>query len=133
MDDDFNTVEALAVLFDLANYLNRLREEGHQQAIRHGAILRHLGEIIGLLQRDPEEFFQKQIVIAVTDKVLITDHPPIVEVGPSRQQIEALIEQRAAARQRKDYAKADDIRDELKSRGVVLEDDPDGTTTWRRE
>jgi cysteinyl-tRNA synthetase len=121
MDDDFNTVEALAALFDLANYLNRLREEGHQQAIRHGAILRHLGEIIGLLQRDPEEFFQRKIEITVADKVPITEH------------IEALIEQRAVARQRKDWAEADRVRDELKARGVILEDDPDGTTTWRRE
>jgi cysteinyl-tRNA synthetase len=131
MDDDFNTVEALAVLFDLAHELNRLRGSDAALAARQGAILRHLGGVLGLLQRDPDEFLQGPIEIAVKDQVAVSDHGA-VEVDLSRERIEALIQQRMAARERKDWAEADRLREELTAHGIVLEDGPGGTT-WRRQ
>ncbi|MFP4182366.1 MAG: DALR domain-containing protein, partial [Thiohalospira sp.] len=113
MDDDFNTPEALAVLFEQARLANRAREAGEDPAVA-AATLRRLGDHLGLLQRDPEDFFQA----GGGD-------------GPTAEEVEALIEQRRQARADKDFATADRIRDELAERGVVLEDGPQGTT-WRR-
>ncbi len=108
MDDDFGTPEAVAVLFDLANELNRTRE------MRLAAQLKGLGAILGLLQRDPVEFLQA----GRTDGL-----------GPDT--IETRIAERAAAKKARNFAEADRIRDELKDAGIVLEDSPSGTT-WRR-
>lgn len=124
MDDDFNTPEALAVLFDVAREINRAREEGGPEgngasrAAVLGATLRELGETLGLLQGDPEGFLQTTTQSSDT--------------APEGAAIERLIAERAEARAGKDWAKADRIRDELKARGVVLEDGG-GKTSWRRE
>ena len=107
MDDDFNTPEAVAVLFDLANEVNRSRSE---QSAR---LLKSLAGILGLLGRRAELFLQ---------------------VGPvtyTRESIQRLIDARLAARKARNYAEADRIRKELESAGVILEDGPQGTT-WRR-
>jgi cysteinyl-tRNA synthetase len=108
MDDDFNTPEAVAILFELANEVNRERSAGH------AALLRSLAAILGLLGRDPEQFLQA----GSSD-------------GISAEEIAQKIEARQAARQARDFAQADRIRDELLDEGVVLEDGPGGTT-WRR-
>ncbi len=114
MDDDFNTPEALAVLFDLAREVNRLRQESLPEAPALGAELRRLGNVLGLLEDDPEHYFQA------------------APVGPDADEVERLIEARRQARQTRNWAEADRIRDELKARGIVLEDGPQGTS-WRRE
>lgn len=133
MDDDFNTVEALAVLFDLAHELNRLRGSDATVAARQGAILCYLGGVLGLLQRGPDAFLQGQVTVTPsTGELSLTGNPPIVTMGPSREEIEALIEQRADARHRQDWAESDRLRQELTARGIVLEDGPGGTT-WRRQ
>jgi cysteinyl-tRNA synthetase len=116
MDDDFNTPEALAVLFDLAREVNRLRRESDSAAAPLGAELRRLGGILGILQDDPDSYLR--------------GGEGAIE-GSSDAEIEALIAQRLAARQAKNWAEADRIRDELKGRGILLEDGPGGTT-WRR-
>jgi cysteinyl-tRNA synthetase len=116
MDDDFNTSEALALLFELAHEINRVRDADAAQALRLGASLRQLGGILGLLQDDPERFLQSSAGKAE---------------GLSSAEIEALIEQRAAARKAKDWAEADRIRALLDADGVILEDGPQGTV-WRR-
>ena len=107
MDDDFNTAEAVAELHLLAN----LAFGGDANAAGR---LKALGAVLGLLQRDPQAFLQAGPAGAFSD-----------------QDIQQGIEARLAARQAKNYAEADRIRNELESAGVILEDGPRGTT-WRR-
>ena len=115
MDDDFNTPVALAVLFDLARDINRLQATDVAHARVLGGELRKLAGILGLLQREPQVFLQGGPAAA----------------GLSVEQIEALIGQRVAARKNKQWVESDRIRDELKAKGVALED-AGGATTWRR-
>ncbi len=114
MDDDFNTPDALAVFFDLAGRINRA--SGQEQADL-AATLKHLGGVLGLCQSEPEEFLQGA--------------PQQADDALDSAAIEALIQQRSEARQRKDFAESDRIRDELAAQGVQLEDTASGTT-WRR-
>ena len=120
MDDDFNTPEALAVLFDLAREINRLRTEDEAAAARLGTSLRQLGELLGLLQTNPETFLRGSGEGGEGASALTAE------------QIEALIAERATARKAKQWAEADRIRNLLQEGGVVLEDTPKGTT-WRRD
>ena len=116
MDDDFNTPGALAVLFELARDINKLREEGKLAAAAPlGAALRRLGGIMGLLQREPQAFLRGGAADGLTDE-----------------QIEALIARRTAARQNRNWAESDRIRDELKAQGIILEDTA-SKTAWRRQ
>ncbi|SMF94507.1 cysteinyl-tRNA synthetase [Methylomagnum ishizawai] len=118
MDDDFNTPEAVAVLFELARELNKARTEQPEATAGLAAVLRELGAVLGLLGTDPEEFLQGGV--AEEDS------------GLDAAAIEALIQQRLDARKNKNWAEADRIRNELKEQGIVLEDGAGGTT-WRRE
>ena len=107
MDDDFNTAEAVAELFNLANEIGRGKMELTNQ-------LKGLGSVIGILDRSAELFLQS---------------------GPGGKpadgDIDAKIQARLEARKRKNYAEADRIRKELEAAGILLEDGPKGTT-WRR-
>ena len=114
MGDDFNTPVAVSVLFDLARDLNKARETNPVAAGRLAGRLRQLGDVLGLLQREPQAYLQ-----AATPS------------GLSMDEIEALIERRRAARQARQWAESDRIRDELKRQGILLEDSAVGTT-WRR-
>jgi len=110
MDDDFNTPEACAVLFDLAAELNR------SKSAPLAGQLRGLAGLLGLLGRDPQVFLQAA---------------PSEGGELTAEQIESLISERAAAKAKKDYTAADRIRADLLSAGVVLEDGAGGTR-WRR-
>jgi cysteinyl-tRNA synthetase len=114
MDDDFNTPEAMAVLFDLAGQVNRLRDEDLAAAAEKAAVLRRLANVLGLLEADPEQFLQA----GTGDEENSAD-------------IEALIAARNQARQDKNWSEADRLRDQLDAMGIVLED-KDGKTIWRR-
>jgi cysteinyl-tRNA synthetase len=113
MDDDFNTPQAIAVLFEIAKELNVVKDANIQHAIELAATLKTLGGVIGLLQLDPSSFLQGQ---NDDDEVAI---------------IEALIVQRNQARVDKDWSLADDARDKLNAMNIVLEDSA-GKTTWRK-
>lgn len=106
MDDDFNTPEALAVLFDLANVVNK------EKSIIAASLLKSLGTILGLLQRHANDFMQG-------------------EVNEGGVDIEGLIKARIEAKKAKNFAEADRIRTELTGAGIILEDTPQGTT-WRK-
>lgn len=120
MDDDFNTPEAIAVLFDVVRELNKADTE--QRVADLKTELLYLGGILGLLQGDAEAFLKDQRQGADTGGASAL----------SNDAIEALVKQRTIARQNKDWAESDRIRDELKTGGVVLEDVA-GQTSWRRE
>jgi cysteinyl-tRNA synthetase len=115
MEDDFNTPEALAVLFELANELNRSREPTVE------TLLRQLASLLGLLGKD--------LTQARRSGLLGSDAS--ADDGLSDAQIEAAIAARAAAKKAKDYSQADRLRAELLEQGVMLEDTPQGTV-WRR-
>jgi cysteinyl-tRNA synthetase len=110
MNDDFNTPEAVAVLFDLANDANR------QDSVALARQLRALGQALGLLGRPANAFLQAATADAAT---------------LAAEQIDVLIAERLAAKRAKNFARADQIRSELLAQGVVLEDAPSGTY-WRR-
>ena len=132
MDDDFNTPEAMAVLFDLARDLNRAKSENMEdEAGRLAASLRNLGNILGILQADPGEWF-KTVIKAMRGDAIAQGLTAKVSESFSEQTIDDMIEKRLAARKAKDWAESDRIRDELKAQGIILEDRPDGTTDWRR-
>ncbi|WP_422449554.1 MULTISPECIES: cysteine--tRNA ligase [unclassified Endozoicomonas] len=113
MDDDFNTAEGLAVLFELVRHLNTVRSQDESAALPLAALLVKLGGVLGILQRDPEVFLKAG---ADVDEAMI----------------ESMIEQRNNAKRHRDFAEADRIRDELAARGVILQDSREGTT-WRIE
>jgi cysteinyl-tRNA synthetase len=124
MDDDFNTPEAFAALFDLANELNRTR------APETAALLRGLGGVLGLLSRDASAFLQGST--GTLQATLPARQLEAESTNYSREKIDELISRRAEARRRKDFRESDRIRDELLAVGIVLEDGPGGTT-WRRK
>ena len=116
LDDDFNTANAVAVLFDLVREINRSKREQQERQHELASLLRHLGGLLGLLQADAEEFLKSRAGQGA---------------GLSDTAIEDLISARLQARADKDWASADRIRDELSEAGIVIEDGNDGTR-WRR-
>ena len=125
MDDDFNTPEAVAVLFELANEINRLK------SIETAQLLKSLAAILGLLQRSAQEFLQNTVVIMTTPGDAVAGGVTAHIVNYTPEVIDRLIDDRVAARKAKNFAESDRIRKELLDVGIVLEDGPKGTT-WRR-
>jgi len=112
MDDDFNTALSLSVMADVRQALNKEAAESEQAAYLAG-LLHSFGDVLGLFQQRAEDFLLGSQEQAESDK------------------IEALIEARNSARAEKDWAKADEVRDEIVAMGIILEDNL-GKTTWRK-
>jgi cysteinyl-tRNA synthetase len=114
MDDDFNTPEAIAVLQNMTREINSAKAAG--ELAKAGALaaeLRALAAVLGVAQVDPARWARLGVTLSDAD-------------------IEERIAARLAARKAKNWAESDRIRDELAKAGVILEDKPGGTTTWRR-
>jgi cysteinyl-tRNA synthetase len=107
MDDDFNTADALAAVFELVKFANTTVNEDSSAALASGilAILNKLCDVLGLITEKKEEALD--------------------------QKVEALIEERQAARKAKNFARADEIRDELLGMGIILKDTREGVK-WQR-
>jgi cysteinyl-tRNA synthetase len=103
MDEDFGSPEAVAVLFELASEVNKT------QSVELSALLKALGGCLGLLQENPSQFLKARSVL-------------------DEAAIQTLIDRRAAAKLSKDFATADQIRNDLLAQGVVLKDAPSGTS-----
>lgn len=114
MDDDFNTREALAVMYELTRAINSASVATEAQQL--AAVLKGLGAALGILQLSPDSWFKAESIDGVTSGV-----------------IDALVAERIEAKKSKNFARADEIRKELLAQSVVLEDRKDGTTDWRRE
>ena len=113
MQDDFNTPESFAVLFDLAREVNRLKAESdNNTAAMLAGLMVKLGAYLGIMQQNPEDYLRGE---ASDDDARIDD----------------LVTQRNQARQDKNWAEADRIRDVLQVEGVIIEDSA-GVTSWRR-
>ncbi|NRP36401.1 Cysteine--tRNA ligase [Marinobacterium sp. xm-d-579] len=115
MDDDFNTPMAFAVLFEMASELNRLKGKDEAAASQLAGQIKALAGVVGLLQQNPKDFLQQGSAGEI-----------------SGDEVEALIVERKEARANKDFARSDEIRDQLAAAGVILKDGPEGTT-WYRE
>jgi cysteinyl-tRNA synthetase len=117
MQDDFNTPEALSVLFDIAKDLNQVKTEADPvRAASVAALLKQLAQPLGLLTQDSETWF-KGIANG--------------EEGLNDAAIDTLIEQRKQARLDKNWPEADRLRDVLNDNKIIIED-ASGVTTWRR-
>jgi len=106
MDDDFNTPQAISVLFELVTAINKASGDEKNQL---AALLKKLAGILGCLQSNPDDFFKSG---ADADETWI----------------QQMIEKRAEAKANKDWGTADQVRDELMERGIVLKDGPEGTS-----
>ncbi|SAI59473.1 cysteinyl-tRNA synthetase [Bordetella ansorpii] len=135
MDDDFNSSGAVAALFELASEANRTR------GARSAGQLKALAELLGLLQQDPVEYFQRPTrysasalrLSSLSVSVSISkEMPDPASIPLGADDIEALIAERTAAKQARDFTKADSIRGQLRAAGIELDDKPGGVTQWRR-
>lgn len=110
MDDDLNTADAISVVFELVTAINTAVKDGATKEFAQKAldVLMELTTVLGLLQQDPEE--------------------AAAEIEP---EVQALIDERQAARKAKDFARADEIRDQLKAMGITLKDTPQGVQVIR--
>ncbi|WP_300473993.1 cysteine--tRNA ligase [uncultured Psychrobacter sp.] len=119
MNDDFNSSAAISVLFSLASEVNKAaKAQDTDKAWQLAQQLRALSKSLNILQQPPKQFLQA----VIGEKS---------ENGLSDDAIDALIAERGAAKANKDYARADEIRLQLKEAGIELEDSSAGTT-WRR-
>ena len=132
MDDDFNSAAAVAVLFELSGLANRSQEG------QASGLMLALAQVLGLLNVSADEYFKAPT--RYTHRALklgqqaAEEGAVLVAAAPSLsdEQIDSKVQERAAAKKSKDFKRADEIRQELVTAGVLLEDKPGGVTQWRR-
>jgi cysteinyl-tRNA synthetase len=128
MDDDFNTPEAFAVLQTLTREINSARDaRKDKQAAALGAELRALAGVLGVGKLDPAEWFTRSAQPAASGAEGAAD----ATLG--NEEVQRLVDARAAARAAKNWAESDRLRDVLAAAGVIVEDKPGGKATWRRK
>ena len=121
MDDDFNTAMAIGVLFEGVRLMNRALEAKRTKVLRQmRAMVRRMGSVLGVGISDPAEYLTKRRTRKLEERALEIE------------EVERLIQERAEARKNRDWERADRIREELKKKGIILEDTPQGTV-WRIE
>ncbi len=121
MDDDLNTARAVGVVFDTVRAINRLLDDGkEEQAASLRKTISHLGGVLGIALEDPRTYLDR------------AKHAHLEDAAIDAAEVERLIAERIAARKGKDFKRADAIRDELKAKGIVLEDGAGGTV-WKVE
>jgi cysteinyl-tRNA synthetase len=128
MDDDFGTPQAIAALFDLAREINRGNDEGLNTGIAHQTLL-ELASVLGLTLE------VKNIVITPKPATFVanTSGPEVrIEDNADYERVRALVEERDRLRREKQWQQADEIRDELKRMGLMLEDTPEETILRRK-
>jgi cysteinyl-tRNA synthetase len=113
LEDDLNSPKAMAALFDVVRTLNKASDAGERASL--AAVVYAAGDLMGLLQSDPEEWFAGH-----------------VDGEISADEVEAILEKRRVAKADKDFKAADGYRDQLAEAGIRIEDGPDGTS-WRRQ
>jgi cysteinyl-tRNA synthetase len=113
LDDDFNTPIAISILFEISKQINLEKEKDIDFASALSGLLVRLGEYLGILQNNPEDFLKQGVQL-------------------SDEEIDQKIKDRNLARSEKDFALSDQIRDELEAHGIILEDSAEGTS-WRRK
>lgn len=106
MDDDFNTPKAIAVMFDLVSQINKAQGETKDKL---ASLLKNFADVLGCLQTNPEEYFKQGVEV---DEAYIQE----------------MIEKRVQAKKDKDFALADQIRNDLDAQGIELQDSREGTT-----
>lgn len=122
MEDDFNTPDAVAALFAIVRDCNRAWDQDLEEVAKQlAALLLGLGRLLGILELEP----QRYLAGAGNDKATLTLS------GLNRQQVEALVREREQAREQRNWARADALREQLTAGGIVLEDNPTGGTRWR--
>jgi cysteinyl-tRNA synthetase len=124
MDDDFNTARGIGVLFDAIRITNRILDEALNRDTVIDSItcarvdIQKIGEILGILNENPEKYFKTKKTAAIQEEAIDAIW------------VEEMIQARKNARKEKDWAKADQIRQELEKMNIILEDRPDGTI-WK--
>jgi cysteinyl-tRNA synthetase len=126
MDNDFNTAQALGILFEAIKILNRIRQSLPKKAagvdidlLQNSAqAITELANIMGLLRQDPQKFIQE------------VQARHLASVSMNSAEVQGLIQQRLEARANKNWTQADEIRDRLLKNRIELKDGPDGTT-WK--
>lgn len=121
MNDDFNTAKGIGLMFSLIKDVNRIMDEGAASTNDRKTLetrytdMRRMGTILGILQESWPAYVEKRTASQLSDAAIATDA------------IEALVAERSAARSRKDWQRADEIRAQLEEQGILLEDKADGT------
>jgi cysteinyl-tRNA synthetase len=134
MNDDFNTPMAIAALQGMRSGVNKLLDQGLSTEARKIAReeFRLLGDCLGLFQLEKWRFqYSIELAAVLTMSVSLTADLN-VGAGLTDSEIEGKVSERNEARKQKDFKKADEIRQSLASRGIVIEDKPDGTSRWKR-